>query len=381
MPLLVFGISLFNTPISHADERQKDNEEKNRVLMQEYLDLTKVIKLFGVNDRCLQKLQDQFEKTYRSKILFGLWEGLASFLNGLTGYAMLLITLGVGAFFVQRGETTVGTLMAMVQLFNYILKPFSRVSSAVSKNAQARTSAERILTILDLKQVKSKDRALTTTTEISVQNVWFGYNNDSIIQNANAEFKKGSSYCIVGANGSGKTTLINLVAGLYTPAQRTVSSKNEHDSAVSDVSTQLISFVPAEPSLFSDTVENNITLFAPSIDTHKFANVVKMLNIDSFVNTLANGYKSIIGQHGSTLSSGQAQRIAIARAIYTDSNVIIFDEPTSNLDKDSIDLLKSVIQELKKDRIVIVVSHEPSFTCACDFCYQLNNGQLQLQQS
>lgn len=376
MPLLILGISLFNVPIGKADEKQKQNEEQNRVLMQEYLDLTKVIKLFGMKDRCMSKLQHQFEKTHKSKIHFGVWEGVAFFLNSLTGNAMLLITLGVGAYFVQRGETTVGTLMAMVQLFNYILNPFSRVSRAVSENAQARTSSERILSVLNLEQVAQKKVSDAPIAEININNIWFGYNDDSIIKGANAQFKSGNSYCIAGENGSGKTTLINLLAGLYTPTDGTITAKDKMGQSIKDISNQIVSFVPAEPTLFSESIENNITMFAPSKDSAKFKKVVRMLNVDTFASSFENGYDTVIGQHGSTVSSGQSQRIAIARAIYMDSGVIIFDEPTSNLDKDSIAMLKEVIAELKKERIVIVVSHEPSFTTGCDYCYHLANGVL-----
>lgn len=131
-----------------------------------------------------------------------------------------------------------------------------------------------------------------------------------------------------------------------------------------------------EPSLFSDSIRNNITLFDVPVDEDRFAKAVNMALVDAFASDFPNGYDILIGQHGSTVSSGQAQRIAIARAIYWNSDIMIFDEPTSNLDRTSVDILKKSIRQLKQDKIVIVISHEQSFESACDVCYHLEEGKL-----
>ncbi len=376
MPLLIVCISLFNTPISKADNEQKGHEENNRILMQEYLDQTKIIKIFGIKKRCLSILQQRFKESHMSKLHFGLWEGIAGFLNNLTGNAVVLITLGVGAYYVQKGEATIGTLMAIVQLLNYIFSPFSKVSVAVSANAQARTSAERICTILALEVEAQALSKAESVNQIRIENVWFSYDDDNIIRGASADFESGKSYCIIGENGSGKTTLINLIAGLLEPDNGHITAKSPEREPIENMSDCFVALVPANPSLFSDTIENNVTLFCDSKDIDKFDCVTEMLNITEFAASFPNGYNTIVGQRGNSLSSGQAQRIAIARALYRDSSIIIFDEPTSNLDGDSATMLKSVIAQIKRNRIVIVVSHDPSVMETCDCCYRLHNGVL-----
>lgn len=375
-PLLVLAISLFNTPIGRADERQKREEEKGRVLIQEYLDLNKLINLFGVQSRCLANTGCQFEKTYKSKIYFGIWDGVASFLNSMVGNAILLITLGGGAYLAIKGETTVGTLIAMTQLFNYIMKPFSKVAGAVSANAQAKTSAGRIYSILGVPKVDQPAGTAENIGMISLQNVWFGYGDEKVLQGIEATFLRGNAYCIVGENGSGKTTLINLIAGLLSPEKGMVCVKDTKGHDLGRLNGFCTSFVPAEPSLFSDSIRNNITLFDVPVDEDRFTRAVNMALVDAFASDFPNGYDTLIGQHGSTVSSGQAQRIAIARAINWNSDIMIFDEPTSNLDRTSVDILKESIRQLKQDKIVIVISHEQSFESACDVCYHLEEGKL-----
>ena len=139
---------------------------------------------------------------------------------------------------------------------------------------------------------------------------------------------------------------------------------------------QLRARQPLEPSLFSDSIRNNITLFDVPVDEDRFAKAVNMALVDAFASDFPNGYDTLIGQHGSTVSSGQAQRIAIARAIYWNSDIMIFDEPTASMDANSEYEIMKKYKELTSRKISFMVSHRLSSTTMADKIIFIKNGEI-----
>lgn len=359
IPILIAVISLFNFPIAKADKLRKEAEEQNRICMQEQLANIKSIKTYHARSRCLEILRQLYGKFSRRKIRFGMWEGLAFFLNGLISNAMLLIALGVGAYFIIAGQATVGALVAVVQLLNYIIQPFGQISQAVSKLAQAGSSVDRICEILNVRRdISEEEKKVRKVFMLNMKNICFSYGDKCILRGFSYRFSKGRMYCIVGENGSGKSTLLHIIAGLYRPLSGEITLTDEH-GAEREVNIQsYISFVSAEEKLFSASVKDNITFFEPDADIEKVSNAIEQVQMMEYVRSLPQNMDSDVAEEGKSLSSGQIQRIAISRTLYQNNDIIIMDEPTTNLDAESVGIFLSIITELKKNRIVIIASHD-----------------------
>lgn len=375
IPIIIAVVSLFNFPIAKADKKRKQNEEKNRILMQEHINRIEIIKLYNIQEKCVSMIENLYRKTYRSKLIFSIWEGVASFLNGLISNAMLLISLGVGAYFVIIGETTVGTLVAILQLLNYIITPLSRVSNAFSQIAQAKTSAERIRDLLKIDLDQCIVDYYDEFDSLHLRNVSFAYGDKKVLNDVNISFQKNVCYCIKGENGSGKTTLIKLISELYQPDEGQVYLELKNGNKSVRSIRNHISIVPANESLFNSSIKDNVTMFSTDIDENKLNEVLRQAKLEDYISTLKDGVETILAENGKSLSSGQAQRIVLARAMYHDSEIIIFDEPTSNLDSESIDKFFEIINKIKYNRIIIIVSHSKRVIEFCDECYSIHENK------
>lgn len=199
---------------------------------------------------------------------------------------------------------------------------------------------------------------------------------ENILNNINLSFSKGAVTGIIGKSGSGKSTLLKLLMGLYAPQSGSVTL--EHNSGTisgSDIITQ-VAYVPPNDYLFSGTVSENIIMSEENAIQNQIMDAASKANILDFINSMPNGFDTVLGEDGNTVSSGQAQRIAIARAIYKKSKIFIFDEPTANLDEDSIMKFQSTVKELAEDNICIIVTHDTSTIEICDKIYILSDGTV-----
>ncbi len=375
IPILIAVISLFNFPIAKADNLRKKAEEQNRIFMQEQLANIKSIKTYHAGSRCLEILHQLYDKFRRRKIRFGMWEGLAFFLNGLISNAMLLIALGVGAYFIIAGQTTVGVLVAVVQLLNYIIQPFGQISQAVSKLAQAGSSVDRICEILNVRRdIPEEEKKVQNVFMLNMKDICFSYGEKSILRGFSYRFSKNYMYCIVGENGSGKSTLLHIIAGLYRPQSGEITLTDEHGVEQNVNIQNYISFVSAEEKLFSASVKDNITFFESDADVKKVSDAIEQVQMTEFVQSLPKKLDSDVAEEGKSLSSGQIQRIAISRTLYHNNDIIIMDEPTTNLDAESVGIFLSIIAELKKNRIVIIASHDEQLIQVSDFVVNITEA-------
>jgi len=386
-PLLMLVMGIVMPFIQKASTADKENEENNRSVMQENLSRIMLIKTYFLQKKVVAKTGDVYARKLRSGMKLGFWEGLATFSGLLVGMSMFLIAMGFGAYFVLQGETTFGNLVAIVQLLNYIVGPVAKFAETISQVSQASASAARIGSIIDLPaSTEIPVISSVNATGLVAKNVSFTYaaedeSTDAVLENVNASFEKGIVTGLVGKSGSGKSTLLKLLIGLYEPNHGNISLN--HDSGVltgEQIMTQ-VAYVPPSDYLFSGTVMDNIIM---SEDEPRFEEVEKAANdanILDFIQSLPDGFDTLIGEGGGTVSSGQAQRIAIARAIYKKSPVIVFDEPTANLDGDSIEKFQSTVRQLSKNKICIVVTHDTSTMMACDKVFILEQGSLREKQA
>lgn len=216
---------------------------------------------------------------------------------------------------------------------------------------------------------------LKQITKFSLKNI----NQKKIFENLNEKFSKGEIIGILGESGKGKSTLINLISGLLILDKGVILVDGKN--IFSDIySWRLnISYIPQNIYLIDDTLKNNIAFFNNlEIDEYKYKKALEDAQIVEFVNDLKKKDEEIVGERGSKISGGQMQRIALARALYKGSDVLILDEATNALDEINENKILNILSKLKKNKLIIIISHNKKTLKICDRILSIKNMNLEV---
>lgn len=366
IPILGAATKIFSPIHQKWSKIDKENEDENRVRMQESLDHLIMTQIFHIENYMIEKVKKNYERKRKSSRSLGAIEGTFVFINNTTGSLMFLIIMAFGAYFTVRGEFSVGNMIAVLNLLNYVVWPFANISNSISEVNQAKVSAQRIIEVQKLDKRKENTQLVKQEKQegFLLRNVYFAYDgNNQILNNLNLRWGKTGSIAVVGNSGSGKSTLLRLLLGIYHP------NKGE---VYFNFKSGKIAFVPSDNFIFTGTVRENICL-SDEFDKERLEKAMRMANAYDFINQLPEKYDTGIGDGKQNLSSGQMQRIALARAYYTKAESIIFDEPTSNLDNLSIGIFHETICELSKKCLCIIATHDRKTLSICERIFLLEN--------
>tara|TARA_B100001250_G_scaffold149451_1_gene128008 strand:+ start:3732 stop:5450 length:1719 start_codon:yes stop_codon:yes gene_type:complete len=219
---------------------------------------------------------------------------------------------------------------------------------------------------------------------ISISNLYFRYDNESkhVIKDLNLNINKGDVIGIIGESGVGKSTLVDLILGLFDPESGSINVDSMNILENINGWKKIIGYVPQTINLIDEDLVSNILLGIDKaeIDNDRLKNAIKLSQLESFINNLNDGLKTVIGERGVRISGGQRQRIGIARALYYDPEILIFDEATSSLDSNTeLGIMKS-IDNLIGRKTIIIISHKMSTLNNCNKIYKLIDGKLKLEQ-
>ena len=219
---------------------------------------------------------------------------------------------------------------------------------------------------------------LNLKNEISLENISFKYehNEENVFNNLNLKIKKGQITGIIGESGTGKTTLINIILGLIDLKEGKMLIDKTNFLNLRQSWQKKISIVPQDAFFFDDTILENIKFNSKDINNEILEKSILGSRSKEFIEKLPNKIDTVIGEDGKSLSSGQKQRLAIARALYKNPELIIFDEATSSLDNENEEKIIKTIEKLKGDKTIIFVSHRKKPLEICDIIYKIENKQL-----
>ena len=221
------------------------------------------------------------------------------------------------------------------------------------------------------------DKLNPANYEISLKDVSFGYGSRKIIENISLNIPEHTTCAIVGPSGSGKTTLCSLIARFWDVQEGSVCIGGQNvKNYTADSVLDCISMVFQKVYLFHDTIENNIKFGNPKATLDEVMEAAKRACCHDFIMALPDGYQTVIGESGSTLSGGEKQRISIARAILKDAPIVILDEATSSVDPENEQALLSAIEELTKNKTLISIAHRLSTVQKADQIIVIDNGQV-----
>ncbi|GAA76445.1 ATP-binding cassette, subfamily B, bacterial [Pseudoalteromonas sp. BSi20480] len=334
---------------------------------------------------------EQFEaKTYDS--FLANWEtarlkNRMSLLALNSGQALIIASaitalMWLGSSEVVTGSLSIGELVMINAYMIQLFLPLNFLGFVYREIRRALTDLENMLGLLNKKpQVTNAPNANTLDVkngEIAFNNVSFSYNaNRPILNNISFKVKAGSKVAIVGASGAGKSSLARLLYRFYDVTSGSITIDNQAINSVTlDSLRKAIAIVPQDTVLFNTTIRENIAYGRPSASDSDIDKAIEMAHLKDFINTLADGDKTRVGERGLKVSGGEKQRIAIARAILKQSPILIFDEATSALDSQAEQAILKAMYEVASEHTSIVIAHRLSTITDAHTIIVLKSGQI-----
>ena len=285
---------------------------------------------------------------------------------------------------VIEGEMTLGMMMALQYIIGQLNAPISQFIGFVQDAQDAKISLERLSEIHEKDDEESSDkeyiREIPINADIQFKNVIFQYNGPhsaKVLDNVNLIIPANKVTAIVGASGSGKTTMLKMILGFYEPIGGAILLGGNKISQYSSNSWRhQCGTVMQEGFIFSDTIANNIGVSDEVPDMVRVKKAVEVANIESYIAGLPLGYNTKIGADGNGLSTGQKQRLLIARAAYKNSKYLFFDEATNSLDANNEKVIMENLNSLFEDKTVVIVAHRLSTVKSADNIIVLDSGEI-----
>lgn len=359
-----------------------------RSYLSENLGSLMVLKTFGAERKSIDTSKQYMDKHRFMRMKRNKFSNICNVGFGLVMNGGYIFGLCWCSFGILHGSITYGTLSAVLQLVDQLWAPLANMTGYLPKFYGMLSSAERCMELETLEEEHvesqfSRDycrELYKDMTAIECKNITFRYEDDIILENADISIGKGELITIMGNSGAGKSTLLKLLLAIYEPEKGTLELKTDKESyALTERYRKMFAYVPQGNFLMSGNVTSAIASLDDTnadVDMDKVKAVAHIACADTFVEKLEHGYDTLIGERGMGISEGQAQRLAIARALYTDAPVLLLDEATSALDEQ---IEKKVLKNIREltDKTVIIVSHRKAVLEVCDRCVVLEDKHFE----
>ncbi|MFW0777798.1 MAG: ABC transporter ATP-binding protein [Rickettsiales bacterium] len=304
----------------------------------------------------------------------------APMMECLSGVAIALV-IWYGGMQVLDGVTSPGAFFSFIAAFLMAYRPARAMSGMNAVMQEGLAAANRLFAVLDTPAVitnKTDAPPLDIKKgQINFDNASFAYEGGHGVSHISLEVPAGKTAALVGLSGGGKSTLMNLLLRFYDVSAGSISIDGQDIRDVSLHSLrESMAYVPQESMLFDDTVRANIAYGRLDATEEEIIIAAKNAAADEFINSLPQGYDTMIGAHGVRLSGGQRQRLAIARAMLKNAPILLLDEATSSLDNKSERVIQEALQTLMKDRTTLVVAHRLSTIVNADIIYVIEAGRI-----
>ncbi|WP_302625618.1 ABC transporter ATP-binding protein [uncultured Eubacterium sp.] len=374
---------LFRSKLKSLHKEVQETDGKVRSFFQEAIESILVVKTFGVEKQFKEKGDDLQKINYNAKmkrrrISIFANAGFSFVFNA--GYLFALVWC---ALKVCTNAMTYGTLTAVLQLISQIQTPFVNITKVVPQYYAILASAERVMEIEDIEIEEKSDKQIDVEkfysefTKVKFEDIRFNYGRESVLESGEAAFSKGDFVAIRGISGIGKSTLMKMLLGVFKPQSGHIRLYKENGKSVeaSPDTRCLFSYVPQGNYLFSGTLRENILLINPNATEEQIKEALEISDIYNFVKTLPNGLDTIIGEKGLGISEGQAQRLAIARALLSEAPILLLDEATSALDAATEQNVLERMRRLNR-KTCIIITHKAAALDVCNKEFVIDNKKL-----
>ena len=363
-----------------SNKRQKYISKANMIL-RDILENVSIVKIYNLDKYFYNKYDDNIIASQNEENKIYKNNRIISIIGYFTRMIPLIAAYIFGVIFISKGQLSVPQLIAYTALTMLAFGHFSMLYGLFSNCAKMSGAMDHIKEITT--EIKERTDGLDFFNNISkyafeMKDVSFMYNDEiKVIHEMSFKIKKGETVAFVGESGCGKSTLVKLLLSYYETysGEIFVNGKEIKEWNLQSLRSNF-SYVSQDDYLFSDSIRNNIMYGKISASDKQFEQVCKIAGIDEIVDTLENGYDTLVGERGCSLSGGQRQRITLARAILADNRYILLDEPTSNLDTKSEFYIEKAIQNLKGSKTIIIIAHRLSTIINCDDILVMKHGKV-----
>ncbi len=379
-PLIPFFMIIIGKGAETVTKRQY---ETLRLLSAHFLDSLQgltTLKLFGQSKgqaKTIAKISDQYRDTTMSVLRITFLSALA--LEMLATISTAIVAVEIGFRLLYRNMEFQPALFLLVLAPEFYM-PLRALGARFHAGMNGTTAAKRIYEILDTPidiRNSNIDNRISNVdfSTIELSNISFTYPNETTpaLQNINLQINQGQHIALVGKTGAGKSTLVQLLLGFIQPTQGNI---NYQSPITNHHLHHSIAWVPQRPHLFHTTIAENIRLGKADATHEEVIQAAKAARLHDFIDSLPEKYETIVGESGARLSSGQAQRLALARAFLKDAPILILDEPTSALDPETESLLEESTRELMQGRTTITIAHRLNTIFQADKIIVLDEGKI-----
>lgn len=377
--LYIIIVAVYRRPISKINYSIMEGNALVQSYFKEVIEGAETIKANCAEIHVQKKIEIKIEhfinKIFCGNIVYASQEALLSFVE-MTGVVMILWT---GFGMVMDNVMTVGQLMTFYVLLSYFTGPIKNLMSLQPTIQRAIVAAERINDILEIEveQQQGKIKEFDFRT-IKFNHVLFRYGSRKLIlDDISLEIAKGEKVALIGESGCGKTTLVKLLLDFYKVEDGEIKiAEDKIEDIDMGYLRSKIAYVCQDTFLFSDSIINNLKLGNQAASMEDVEEACRMSKADEFINNLPLKYHTYLEENGKNISSGQRQRLAIARALLKHPDILILDEATSNLDTHTENGIKNTISSLGRNITCIIIAHRLNTIKECDKIYVMGNKKI-----
>jgi len=380
LPVIFYITFWFQSRLLRAFRLARRHLARLNTFLQENISGMAVVQLFNKEHRNRKKFDevntDYLHANLEATFYYSLFFPITEFI----GSAITALVIWYGSSDVIRSQMDWGILIAMLQYIPRFFWPIMDIAERYGILQSSMASAERIFELLDTEPEPVGGDLLKDKIEgrIEFRQVWFAYNEENwVLKDVSFTIEPGQSVAIVGATGSGKTTIISLLAGFYLiqKGQILIDNVDIHEWNIESLRKR-IGVVQQDVFLFSGTIEENIRFGDNSLSEDRIRQAAHDVNADRFIDRLEEGYTHQLTERGSTLSSGQRQLLAFARALAAEPDILVLDEATANVDTETELWIQDAVERLMTSRTSIVIAHRLSTIRNADIIIVLHKGKL-----
>lgn len=388
LALIIIGVDVIyiirsnclnNKSIKYSKEQRKENDKLIGLVNQTLLGLKDIQTLNIINT-----MDDKYNYIYKDwKNAYDNRKKYERYRQNILKCFLIIIKLIVYftcVYLMINNKITIGIILIIISYFDSLFSASENIMDASQSIKDQNISVNRIKEILEYNTIKEKNLKEIKNIKgiIEFKNIDFSYSNEKLLQNLNFIIRPNRITAITGTNGTGKTTIVDLILRLHSPTKGEILLDNINVKEI-DKNSYLkeISVLNQESYLFNLSIRENFNLVEN--DIKKQEEMCKLTGIDKFIKTLPKGYDTIIDENSHNISGGQKRLLSLTRTLLKDAKILIFDEATSSLDTDKIQNVINVLNELKKNHTVIVITHKEEIENIADEVITINDGKVKIK--
>lgn len=380
IPVIFAFAIIFFRQVKKTFTETDEAEAELTTVIQENLTGIRVVRAFANQEYEITRFSTKNE-LYRDKLYRLIWL-LACYWasSDFIAFFQIGLVMVVGAYYTAHGLITIGTMVLFSTYIGMLLWPVRNLGRILTDMGKALVAVERLEEILEERREKLiiNDERPAIHGEIIFKNVFFGYESgQNVLEEINFTVLPGETVAILGHTGSGKSSLVHLLARLYEYTKGSITIDGIELSAIDKKwIRQNVAVVPQEPFLFAKTIGENITIAREGISDKELYEVCKEASVHDVILGFDQGYDTMVGERGVSVSGGQRQRIAIARALITQSPILIFDDSLSAVDTETDLAIRNALQKRAKSATTFLISHRVTSLAGADLILVLEDGKI-----